>query len=93
MRALHAAHKTAAQIVRDLGFSRKRVDKWIRLETLPERNRMMPKPRSPGFYQDHLATRWADGCTDSRRPMVEIQALGYSGSYSRSAGLPVQVAV
>jgi transposase len=85
VRALHAARKTAAQIVRELGLSRKRVDKWIRLETLPDRNRMMPKPRSPGFYRDHLAKRWADGCTDGRRLMVEIQALGYSGSYSRLA--------
>ncbi len=85
VRALHAAHKTAAQIVRELGLSRKRVDKWIRLETLPERNRMTPKPRSRGFYQDHLARRRSDGCTEGRRLMVEIQALGYSGSYSRLA--------
>lgn len=76
VRALQAAHKTAAQIVRELGLSCQRVDKWIRLEKIPDRNRMMPKPGSPGFYEDHLARRWAEGCTDSRR---------YGGSYSRLA--------
>ncbi len=52
----------ASQIVRETGISRKRVDKWLRLAELPERNKMEPKMNSPAFFRDYLARRWATGC-------------------------------
>ena len=42
---------TAADIARHLGINRRRVDKWVRLEALPERFQCDPKPTSPlRFY-------------------------------------------
>jgi hypothetical protein len=46
---LYQAGRTAADIVRELGLSRKRIDKWIRLPALPERNAMTPTPYTPAF--------------------------------------------
>jgi transposase len=82
LRAMFAAGRTAADIVRNLGLSRKRVDKWVRLQALPERAPMAPKPCSPAFYQNHLARRWAEGCTHGRQLFAELKDLGYSGCFS-----------
>ena len=79
LRAMFAAGSTAADIVRKLGLSRKRVDKWVRLQALPER---APIDSSPAFYQNHLARRWAEGCTHGRQLFAEIKDLGYSGCFS-----------
>jgi hypothetical protein len=79
---LYQAGRTAADIVRQLGLSRKRVDKWIRLPALPERNPMTPTPHTPAFFHEHLARRWASGCTDGRKLFGEIKELGYKGCYS-----------
>jgi transposase len=82
VRLLYDASKTATAITRELGFSRKRVDQWIRLESLPDRNAMAPTPRSPAYYQGHLSRRWAEGCTAVRRLFTEIQRLGFTGCYT-----------
>jgi Transposase len=58
VRLLYDAGKTATAITEELGLSRERVDKWIRLQALPERNAMAPTPRSPAYYQGHLSRRW-----------------------------------
>ena len=79
---LYQAGRTAADIVRELGLSRKRVDKWIRLPALPERNAMTPTPYTPAFFHEHLSRRWASGCTDGRKLFGEIKELGYKGCYS-----------
>jgi transposase len=85
VRLLYDAGKTATAITQELGLSRKRVDKWIRLKALPERHAMSPTPRSPAFYQSHLSRRWAEGCTVVRRLFVEIQRLGFTGCYTHLA--------
>ena len=82
VRLLYDAGKTATAITGELGLSRKRVDKWIRLEALPERNAMAPTPGSPAHYQGHLFRRWAEGCTVVRRLFTEIQRLGFTGCYT-----------
>jgi transposase len=59
---LRHAGMNASQIVRETGISRKRVDKWLRLAELPERNKMEPKMNSPAFFRDYLVRRWTAGC-------------------------------
>jgi len=34
---------TATEIADHLGLNRRRIDRWLRLDTLPERNRMEPR--------------------------------------------------
>jgi transposase len=85
VRALRAAGRRAAAITRELALSRKRVDRWIRLEALPPRNSMAPTASSPRQFLDHLARRWAEGCTVGRDLFAEIKRLGYTGCYTHLA--------
>ena len=85
VRRLYDAGKTATAITQELGLSRKRVDKWIRLQTLPERNARAPTPRSPAYYEGYLSRRWAEGCTVVRRLLIEIKRLGFTGCYTHLA--------
>jgi hypothetical protein len=82
VRLLYDAAKTATAISQELGLSRKRVGKWIRQETLPERSSMAPPPRSPAYYQAYLSRRWAERCTLARCLFTEIQCLGFTRSYT-----------
>jgi transposase len=82
VQALRASGKTVSCIVRETGISRNRVIEWAGLVELPERNRMEPNPRTPAFYQEHLAKRWAEGFQHGRRLLKEIQELGYTGCFS-----------
>ena len=43
---------------------------------------MAPRPTTPVAFQDHLARRWAEGCTSGRHLLPEIKRLGYTGSLS-----------
>jgi hypothetical protein len=74
--------KKASEVVKETGISRKRVDKWIRLTELPERNKMSPKPDSPAFFQDYLARRWSAGYQHVRSLLAELRSLGYTGCFS-----------
>jgi hypothetical protein len=85
VRALRAAGKTASAITRELGLSRKRVDRWIRLEALPPRYSMAPTASSPRQFLDHLTRRWAEGCTVARDLFAEIKRAGYTGCYTHLA--------
>ena len=49
---------------------------------LPERSKMEPTPRTPAFYQDYLAKRWAEGFRHGQTLLKEIQELGYTGCFS-----------
>ena len=82
VQALHASGQTVSHIVRETGISRNRVTAWVGLVELPERNQMEPNPRTPAFYQEHLAKRWAEGCQHGPRLLKEIQELGYTGCFS-----------
>jgi len=71
-----------SEIVRKTNIGRDRVDKWIRVAELPERQKMEPRPDSPAFFRDHLARRWKDGCTHLKTLLAELRALGYTGCFS-----------
>jgi hypothetical protein len=68
-----------SQIVRKSGISHKRVDKWLRLSELPERNKMEPKMDSPAFFRDYLVRRWSAGCHHVKTLMAELRKRGYTG--------------
>ena len=76
---------TAAAIALELGLHRRIVGKWIRLEALPERNRMTPKDSTPSRFHSFLECRWAEGFRNVRGLLREVQVLGYTGCYSRLA--------
>ena len=50
-----------SQIARQLGLCRRRIDKWIWLDELPERSRMQPRPGMPESFRDYLRQRLAGG--------------------------------
>jgi transposase len=71
-----------SQIARQLGLCRRRIDKWIQLDELPERSRMQPRPGMPESFLDYLRQRWEAGCRHGRTLFAEIRKLGYMGCYS-----------
>jgi len=79
---LRRSGRNGSQIVRETGISRSRLDKWLRFEELPERNKMAPKPDSPAFFRDYLAMRWKAGCSIVRILFDELRPMGYTGCFS-----------
>ena len=69
-------------IARQLGLCRRRIDKWIQLDELPERSRMQPRLGMPESFRDYLRQRWEAGCRHGRTLFAEIRKLGYVGCYS-----------
>jgi transposase len=80
IRALFDAGGTAREITRDLGLSRRRVERWVRLIAVPERNTMAPKACTPAYFGALLARRWAEGITTVGILLAEIRQHGYTGS-------------
>ena len=76
-----------SQIARQLGLCRRRIDKWIWLDELPERNRMQPRLGMAESFRDYLRQRWEAGCRHGRTLFTEIRKLGYVGCYSGLAKL------
>ena len=70
-----------------LGVNRRRLDKWVRLEELPERSRMQPRPGMAESFRDYLRHRWEQGCRHGRTLLAEIRQLGYIGGHSQLAKL------
>ena len=101
IRALYDAGGTIKEIAQELGLGRRRVERWVRLIVLPERNAMDPKACTPGFHEAFLARRWNEGVTAGRSLFADIRQRGYTGSYShlarflapwRNAGKPLDAA-
>ena len=67
---------------KQLGLCRRRIDKWIQFDELPERSRMQPRPGMPESFRDYLRQRWEAGCRHGRTLFAEIRKLGYMGCYS-----------
>jgi transposase len=82
---LKAAGLKVSEIAEHLGINRRRIDKWVRLDTLPERSRMQPRPGMAASFHDYLRQRWEAGCRHGRTLLAEIRELGYVGSFSRLA--------
>ena len=100
VKALHLTGHGNRAIVRQTGFNWRTVTKWVRLDELPPRNVMAPRPNTPSGFLDHLARRWSEGCTSGRALLLEIRDLGYTGSLShlgrllagwRRTGRPVTI--
>ena len=79
---LKATGMRANQIASHLGPNRRRIDRWLRLDTLPERNRMEPRPGMVESFRDYLEQRWEAGCRHGRTLLAEIRELGYRGAFS-----------
>jgi hypothetical protein len=63
IRALYDAGGTGQGDRPGAGLGRRRVERWVRLIVLPERNAMAPKACTPAYHEAFLARRWADGTT------------------------------
>ena len=85
VRAMYDAGQTVAAITRELRLTRRIVDKWVRLESLPERARMAPKSSTPSRFATYLRDRWTDGERNVCRLLQEVREQGYTGCYSRLA--------
>jgi transposase len=82
IKQMRAAGMKVSQIASQLGLCRRRIDKWIQLDELSERNRMQPRPGMPESFRDYLRQRWEAGCRHGRTLLAEIRKLGYVGCYS-----------
>ena len=79
---LKATGMRVTEIANHLGLNRRRIDRWLRLDTLPERNRMEPRPGMVQSFRDYLQQRWEAGCRHGRTLFAEIRELGYVGAFS-----------
>jgi hypothetical protein len=82
VKALQVAGASIRAIAQKTGFNWRTVAKWVHDDALPARNIMAPKSTTPTAFEDHLARRWAAGCTTGRLLLSEIRSLGYTGSLS-----------
>jgi hypothetical protein len=79
---MHAAGRTFGDIAIEIGFGRRTIAKWVKLDDLPDRRRSMLKLSSPLYFQEHLARRWAKGDRVGRRLFHDVRRRGYLGSFS-----------
>jgi transposase len=80
--ALHQQGWPAWAIAQQLGIGKNTVFRYLRMETLPERQRRADRGRSiltP--YHAYLLARWNAGHRDAVRLFGELQRHGYTGSY------------
>src|SRR5271157_4466203 len=52
--ALHRKGRSVSAIVRQTGFDRRTVVKWIRAYALPQRNAAAPRTSSPRYFEEYL---------------------------------------
>ncbi len=87
IRRMRATGLKVSQIANHLGINRRRIDKWVRLDSFPERSRMQPRPGMAESFRDYLRQRWDAGSRHGRTLFAEIQKLGYVGGFSHLAQL------
>jgi hypothetical protein len=80
-KTLQATKLPMAVIARQLGFNRRRLDRWAKVEALPTRSPMPARPRSAEPFRAYLRQRWDAGYRNGRLLLEEIQALGYTGTH------------
>jgi transposase len=80
-KALHATGLLIATIAHQLGRHRRRFDRWAKLDELPARSRMSPRPFGAESFREHLRQRWDTGYRNGRMLFDEIRAVGYQGTY------------
>ena len=84
---MQASGMRVKEMAQHLGVNRRRLDKWMRLDELPERSRMQPRPGMAESFRDYLRQRWEQGCRHGRTLLAEIRQLGYIGGHSQLAKL------
>jgi hypothetical protein len=82
---MQATGLKVSQIAEHLGINRRRIDKWVRLDTFPERSRMQPRPGMAESFRDYLRQCWDAGSRHGHTLFAEIQKLGYVGGFSNLA--------
>jgi hypothetical protein len=80
-KTLQATKLPMAVIARQLGFNRRRLDRWAKVDVLPTRSPMPARPRSAEPFRAYLRQRWEAGYRNGRLLCEEIQALGYTGTH------------
>jgi hypothetical protein len=83
VRSLHEAGESAEAIRLATGLGHRTVRRWIRLKTLPPRQRMAPKATTPSAFEAHLRRRWTEGCTHVPTLLAEVRGLGFTGCVAR----------
>jgi len=87
VKQMQTAGMRVKEMAEHLGVNRRRLDKWVRLEELPERSRMQSRPGMAESFRDYLRHRWDHGCRHGRTLLAEIRQLGYIGGHSQLAQL------
>jgi hypothetical protein len=69
-------------VARELGISRRTIERWNRIDGFPERKpcRKIPSPLAP--YADYLSQRWDQGCHKGLQLWRDVCAHGYMGPRS-----------
>jgi transposase len=62
---MRAGGLKVTEMVKELGLNGRRLSRWLRLDVLPERNRMQPRPGMPEAFREYLRQRWEPGCRDA----------------------------
>jgi len=75
--ALHREGRSVSDIVRQTGFDRRTIAKWIRADALPLRNAAAPKTTSPRYFEEYLSRRWSE----------VVRAAGVCSKRSRRAAI------
>lgn len=73
-------------IAAHLGISKTTVFRYLATSEFPERKGRSDKRRSfIDEYKDYFLKRWNDGCYEAKQLLLELQELGYQGSYATVA--------
>jgi transposase-like protein len=60
VKEMQAAGLRISEIARHLGVNRRRLDKWVRLDTLPARELMQPRPGMAESFRDYFTSEEAN---------------------------------
>ena len=80
-KALHLSGQSRISIARHLNLSHVTVRRYIAAAELPQRGGATA-PSSVTPFLPYIRERWAAGCQNGQQLWLELQGLGYSGSYS-----------
>jgi transposase len=80
-KGLQATKVPMSVIAHQLGFNRRRFDRWAKVDALPTRSPMPPRRRSAEPFRAYLRGRWDAGYCNGRMLFDEIHARGYTGTH------------
>jgi len=80
-KALQVTGVPISIIAQQLGCNRRRLDKWVKQDQLPARQKRHPAPGSAETFREYLRQRWDAGYRNGRLLFDEIRARGYEGTH------------